>query len=325
MKILLSLALICMLNLLACTQEDFTAVNNSSTRGNALNIPPSPSVYSCLANMVDLQIMTSIDSFQLTGGVGLGSGGLFSAIGVNASYSSGELDMSMKAFTPIYGNGTVASASGIGTTNNFSVSVSGLAGIVAGNISAWQSTSLSNVSNAALNNAFQNLLVQLQNKTPTWFRIITQIIDPTDFLIPIGSTASVQVGDTFYAYKANYIWQSKGAPCASPLSVPIKSATPYATLTVKEVSEFSSIVSVDPNVTTPVEVNDLIEVAKLTPTANGTPRTVLGLSVALNPVTQASGLQFSNGTVTQTVDMTPFVQSDFQTIIEASTNFYLAP
>lgn len=290
----------------------------SKIEGNeGFDVPVDP--MSCLITTSDFQLNTSIDSFQLNGGangnVGFNPGGILQAIGVNVTYSSGDLDMSMNISTPLFGQDPIANATGGGTTNNFSIGTSGLISLLTGNFGAWQSTGMYDASQGALVNTFANLKKALPAQPP-WSTVIAEKAKQ-GFLIPVGTTSDVRIGDQFNLYKVNYVWQGDGSPCANPLKIALKTSnSPYATVTVQQVelrTAYVLVTSIASGAT--VEPYDRVEILKLKNSSDGSARTKLNYSIRIGQLSQAANLVFSDGKSSQVVDMTPFVRNQLSDLV----------
>lgn len=284
----------------------------------------------CLANTPDFQLNTSIDSFQLTGGangnVGFNPGGILQAIGVNVTYSTGDLEMAMNITTPLFGTDPIAHSTGKGVTNNFSIGTTGLVALLTGNIGAWQSTGLYDASQGALTDTFGNLKAGLP-ALPTWSTVVSAKTDQ-GFLIPVGTASGVKVGDQFNVYKVNYVWQADNGPCKSPLKIALKlTNTPFATLTVTQAELRTASVTASLNDNgTGVELYDRVEIKKLKNDSSGNTRTALNYSIRLGSLTQSANLAFTDGRTTQIVDMTPFVRNQLSDLVANKIpGYFLVP
>jgi hypothetical protein len=275
---------------------------------------------SCLATSPQYSIDTSIDSFALTSGAsanaGFGIGGILQAIGIDVSYSTGELDMSMNLFSPLYKNTAISNATGGDSSQNFSFSLSAVVNLINGGIGAWHTTGLYDLSNGALSNTYTNLIANAP--AMTWSTVVSQDLGNQQFLLPVGTTAGLLAGDTFNVYKVQYIWgvDGTGTPCNSVLQM-VKKNTLIGTATVGQIDNFASYVDIK-NPTLPVSIGDRLEIKKLAPAANGgTARTNLRYSVHLGSLTQSKGLMFQTGLNSGmvSVDMTPFVKAQLQDLL----------
>lgn len=276
---------------------------------------------SCLISTANYQVNTSVDAFQLSGGAngnaGFNPGGILQVIGVNLTYSTGELDMSMVFNAPLFGTTPIANSTGKGVTNNFSISTSGLASLITGNIGAWSSTGFYQTSLDAISNTFNNLKKNLPSQPP-WWTVISQPVNENEFLVPVGTTAGLQIGDQLNLYKVDYQWQGDGAPCRNSLKIALKtSSQPYAVVTVKQVELSYAAVSVTKVLRADqiVAAYDRVEISKLMKASDGSTRTTLNYSVRLGNVTQSNGLVFSDGKIPQAIDMTPFVRTQLQDLL----------
>lgn len=298
--------------LVACSPSlKFAESENLATGLNSLEEK------ACLLTTPNFQINTAVDAFQLkggaNGGAGFNPGGILQVIGVNVTYSSGELDMSMVFSAPLFGNSPVANSTGKGMTNNFSVSTSGLASLVSGNAGAWSSTGFYQASQSALSNTFGNLKANLPAQPP-WWTVISAAVSENEFLIPVGTLAGLKIGDQFNVFKVDYQWQGDGVPCANPLKIALKLSTqPFAVVTVKQLELNYAAVQINKlnNTTDKIEAFDRLEISKL----SGTGRTALNYSIRLGGVTQSNGLVFSDGKISQAIDMTPFVRTQLNDLL----------
>lgn len=270
----------------------------------------------CLLTTPNFEMKTAVDAFQLkggaNGGAGFNPGGILSVIGVDVTYSSGELDMSMVFTAPLFGSNPIANATGKGTTNNFSVTTNGLASLVTGNVGVWASTGFYQVSLSAISDTFENLKANLPSMPP-WWTVISAAVTENEFLIPVGTTAGVQVGDQFNVYKVDYQWQGDGRPCSNPLKIALKlTSQPFAVVTVRQVElGYASVfISKLNNTTDKISAFDRLEISKLVGN-----RKALNYSVRLGTVTQSNGLVFSDGRTTQALDMTPFVRTQVNDLL----------
>ncbi len=274
----------------------------------------------CLLTTPNFQINTAVDAFQLSGGVnggaGFNPGGILQAIGVNVTYSSGELNMSMVFNAPLFGPSPIANSTGKATTNNFSISTTGLAGLVTGNAGAWSSTGFYQASQDALSNTFDALKANLPAQPP-WWTVVSAAVNENEFLIPVGTTAGLQVGDQFNVFKVDYQWQGDGLPCQNPLKIALKlSSQPFAVVTVKQVELGYAAVFISKSINGDViGAFDRLEIKQLMKAPGGAARTTLNYSVRLGGVTQSNGLVFSDGKFSHAIDMTPFVRSQLNDLL----------
>jgi hypothetical protein len=253
-----------------------------------------------------------------SGNVGFG-GSLLQAIGLGITYSSGTLAMSMKLTSPLYGPASIANAIGSANSDSFSFSVSGIASLLTGSMSAWSTTGLAKVSGDAMISTFGNLSKVIPGTT--WSTVINQELGNNQFTIPVGESSGLQAGDTFSVYKVAYIWGGNGVACQGPLEVIQKIGSAVGTATVVTAAYASSIVSIV-NPTQAVHNNDHLEIKALVKAVNGSARTGLKYSLHLGSVTQAAGLLFSDGTNTSNVDMTPFVGADLSNYLSNTLGYY---
>jgi hypothetical protein len=287
--------------------------------------PPVQKAYACLENLPNLVVNTNVDAFQLTGGVGGGAGfglnGILQLVGVNMNYSHGDLDMSMNLVSPLYGPGVIASALGVGGTDNFSISANVVVQLVNGSLGVWKSTGMYQASEDALEHAFGKVINALP-ALPAWSTVVDQVIDQKRILVPIGSNAGLKAKDQLDLYKVTYIW-SDGVPCSGALKVAEPNGTPYATATVEYVSVNSAVLTMTS--TTSVEVNDQVAIHQLINNSDGTARKNLSYSLKVGTTTQSADLIFSDGQTSRTVDMTTFLKQQLMDYFGSLDGYYLAP
>ena len=316
------------LSLTGCNKSTGFSTASQSASQTVANSPLSvvQDPLSCLITTPNFELRTRVDSFSLTGGgsanAGFSLNGILNAIGIDISYSTGELDMSMTMYAPLFGSQQLNTSTGRGKSSNFNFSASVLDGLIGGGLGFWSSTGLETLSVKALSNTYGNLAKNLPSSP--WWTVISGGVGVNQFTIPVGETAGLLPGDKFNVYSVNYIWNN-GAPCKVPLSniYKLNNQKPIGVATVQQVDYDSAIVTVN-NPTLPVLNYSKLEILSLVPAANGAQRTNLKYSLRLSDITQSNGLQFSDGRVTQTVDMTGFVSDDLSNYLVNSLGaFYL--
>lgn len=324
MRILKTLPLMFGLSLIGCSKAAFE-IDSKSSGMNLSSSYESLGNLACLASTPQFSLDTSIDSFALTSGAsasaGFGIGSILQAIGLDITYSTGELDMSMNLYSPLYKSAPIGTATGGSSSQNFSFSASAVANLISGSIGAWHTTGLYDLSNSTLSTTFTNVLASAP--AITWATVVAQDLGNQEYMIPVGSTAGVLVGDTFNVYKVDYIWEN-GVPCGGILQM-VKKNTLVGTATVTQTDYYASSVSIV-NPTASIAVGDRLEIKALKNSAAGAARTKLRYSINLKSVTQAKGLYFQTGVngSTTSVDMTPYVRSQIQDLlVNQLGNYYI--
>jgi len=298
---------------------------NSTLASSPTQVVATQDPMSCLVTTPNFSLAASIDSFELTGGANANAGfninSILSAIGLNVTYSTGQLNMSMTLQTPLYGPARVAIATGNASSNNFSFSASVLDGLIGGGLGFWSSTGLQPLSVSALGNTFTALSKNIPGTV--WSTVVTGTIAANQYTIPVGETTGLQMGDTFNVYSVSYVWGGNGAPCTNPLQIvnKLNGGAPIGVATVKQIAYDTAIVEID-GPSLPVVNYDRLEILKLAPAANGSARTQLKYSMHISGVTQAADLQFNNGTSIETVPMTGFVGTDLTNYLVNTVGYY---
>lgn len=307
-----------------CSKAAFDIANTNSNTSLSSGLDAMGNL-ACLASTPTYVLDTSVDAFTLTTGAsasaGFGINDFWRAIGIDVSYSTGELNMSMNLYSPLYKSAPIGTATGGDSSQNFSFSASVVAQLISGSIGAWHTTGLYSLSNSTLNNTFANVLAN--SPTTTWSTVISQDLGGGEFLIPSGSTAGVLVGDTFNVYKTDYVWENGGIPCGSILSM-VKKGALIGVATVTQTDYYAASVSI--KMTGTVSIGDRLEIKSLVKSAAGTARTKLRFPIAIRSVTQAKDLYFQTGvnSATQKVDMTNYVRTQIQDmLVNQLGNYYI--
>ncbi len=315
--------------LCACNPMAVSMAPKQQAATSTGSAPPTPVVaaanYTCLDNVADFEIRTSVTDFELTGGGGLNlqlniPNLPISGIALGFNYTGGKLDMTMSLWQPLNPSIYIVEAPGLGTTANFKISAAVFAVIASVGLSFNSSTPLSDLTDQALTDNMTNLTTALaQIQLPSWWTHITQMDNQTGFYIPVGSTGGVLVGDQFNVMDASYIF-SGGSACVGTLQMQrMNSTTPIATGTVTQVSTTSAYVKIT-SATGPLAAYNYVTYGKL---AQG--RTSLPYSLRVGPIATPL-IPFSTGTNSVTnVDLTPYLTSQLQTLLPASykDQFYM--
>ena len=303
----------------------------------------------CFDNKVDFTINTDVMDFEMQGGAGITAGfsptgGLLSNIDVNISYSEGQLQTVMQLNNALQpGTASLLNVSGSATKTNISFGVNFLVGLFSIGPSVYYSTTVADLSMAALQNNIANLAAALQGLSGLpWWQPITEMDSQKGFFIAAGSSAGIVDGQQFQVMDVTYDWGGNQTPCTNSLLMPfLNSSTPLATATVSQVTPTTAYMTIN------TATRPLTQYMYVTPAASaqpvaapctnflgiGCPSTAtsastvpaLAYGVRLGTLTAGPLVFTGQNNTSVTVDMTPFVSQQLSTILAptAGSEFYL--
>lgn len=153
-----------------------------------------------------------------------------------------------------------------------------------------------------------------------WSTHITRQLDSSRFVIPVGSLAGIQYGDKFDVYKYQYEWANPAQGCSSGAVGGSKlSAKVVATLVPLEIRDGSTTLTLVGAATTPITVNDLVQVNALFKTSGK--RAALKKSVRILGVHQPNHIVIAGAGA---IDLSSYLNYQMQPLMNTS-GFWVVP
>lgn len=302
-----------------------------------------PDLMGCLNKIPDYSISPTLVNFQMTDssgvtvGVNTGISGVPVGAKLGVQYETGKLITSMRVTRPLYGASPLPDTQGLATAQKIGFDIGLSASIANLGFNQFTQTPLAKMSNDALIMNLQNVV---RETTDPWSSQVSMSYSDSQFEIPAGANAGIQIGDEFALYKVDYVWE--GDPCQSNLKVIRQlSNIPFATAVASQAPAANTAVLTVVTLMNgmKIEKHDRVVMSKLkTTTAEQcstdwlgrktcktveVPRLALKRSVQLQATT-GEPIPFASGSSIQNLNINPMVDKLLAMIIaDPTSTFYI--
>lgn len=301
----------------ACAPTGFTAatpVAADSNKGSGTIEAPT-----CVPDATDYNVKMNVYAFQMTDSAGINFGfnavsGLLKAIGLGVQVESGTINSTFELDDPL--KPVSFSVAGDATLSKDSFNFDVDLGVVSIGANAAFTTSVNNLTAAALTSALSSAATQVTKLSPTWSTHVTHVNDATHVVVPIGSLAGARAGDSFNIYDYSYVWS--GTPCASSLISRAKvSTSPIAVGTITDLDLNTATLELK-SVTQTVKLGDELEILTL-PSTGKKDKRALKRAIRVSALTQSGPISVEGA---GTVDLTMYLQNQIGPMMN-SWNFWI--
>lgn len=282
---------------LGCTQDNaFEALKQvNKAKGKVDEIDRTFSKPICELEAATYELKTQVIGFEVKSNTGLEMGfdllkGFFRLMGLSFKAETGELKLAInlkQSLNPQYDLANVIGESKLSRRDfsfNFNIQQ------IAAGITHYYETPLSDLAQKGLESGLSKMDKAIAGLENPWSTNIVALPDEGHAVVPVGSFAGLQVGDTFDVYNIKHVWD--GAPCESEYLLEMKSpAQAVAVAEVIQVEANAALLRLElTDAAPPVEEGAKLEVRKLL----GAKRLPLKRQVRLHPV-EGGRLQFEQG------------------------------
>ncbi len=300
----------------ACAPTGFQSIADLSVNKRSSD----PVAEQCVPDTVDYLWDVNIYGFGLSGfdfDVSYNGpvAGPITKVGLGAKIDKGTLNLEMDVRKPYEASKlTVPADTTITSGFDFTLDV-GIVKFGVGSSSDAQAAMIK-LTSASYQKLLNNATSSLAKDPNPWSTHIVRQLDKDKFIVPVGSFAGLAYGDTFDVYKYQYDWVDSKIGCSSGAIGGWKvSMTPIATLTTYDIRDGNAILQVVGTPTSPITVNDLIEVKALRKANRGDRRANLKKSVRIVGLHQPNHITIVGA---GEIDLTSYLNYQMQPLMNNS-------